>query len=52
MLQPSHLAQGKGIGNAVNSVLQQYSGLQTDADDMLVSPSCTCTLQYSKVISY
>ena len=27
---------GKGVSTAINSVLCQYSGLETDADDMLV----------------
>lgn len=40
MLQPSHLAQGKGVSDAIHSVLQQFSGLGTDADDMLVILCC------------
>ena len=27
---------GKGVSTAINSVLCQFSGLETDADDMLV----------------
>lgn len=49
MLQPSHLAPGRGISDAVNSVLQQYSGLETDADDMLVrlaAPAATTLLNF------
>lgn len=37
MLQPSQLLMGKGVSTAINSVLCQFSGLETDADDMLVS---------------
>lgn len=39
ILQPSHLTQGKGVSAAVNAVLQEFSGIQTDADDMLVRHS-------------
>lgn len=40
MLQPSQLHMGKGVSTAINSVLRQFSGLETDADDMLVCWSC------------
>ena len=36
ILQPSQLPMGKGVSTAINSVLCQFSGLETDADDMLV----------------
>ncbi|KAL0049556.1 hypothetical protein WJX82_004745 [Trebouxia sp. C0006] len=35
ILHPSQLPSGKGVSSAVNSVLCQFSGLETEADDML-----------------
>ena len=36
LLHPSQLPVGKGVSTAVNSLLCQFSGLETEADDMLV----------------
>ncbi|KAA6416560.1 MAG: origin recognition complex subunit 3-like, partial [Trebouxia sp. A1-2] len=35
ILHPSQLPSGKGVSAAINSVLCQFSGLETEADDML-----------------
>lgn len=39
ILHPSQLPTGKGVSSAVKAVLCQFSGLETEADDMLVRAS-------------
>ncbi len=47
ILHPSQLPSGKGVSAAVNSVLCQFSGLETEADDMLVRTSITIASTYA-----
>jgi len=47
ILHPSQLPSGKGVSSAVNSVLCQFSGLETEADDMLVRASSTVASRHS-----
>lgn len=39
LLQPRELGAGAGVGDALNAVLRQFSGLDTDASDMEVRHS-------------
>ncbi len=47
ILHPSQLPSGKGVSSAVNSVLCQFSVLETEADDMLVRASSTVASRHS-----
>lgn len=47
ILHPSQLPSGKGVSAAINSVLCQFSGLETEADDMLVRASSTIASRQS-----
>jgi len=47
ILHPSQLPSGKGVSAAINSVLCQFSGLETEADDMLVRASLTIAIRHS-----